>query len=280
MEFPTKVVRVPFGGGLDFEILADDAIIGPSIERGDWAGDEVALMLAHVEPGSRVVDLGANVGWFAMRAVLAGAEVDAFEPVPAIAAIARRNVERAMELGAGKGRVHVLAAGAEHGSATIALSADNRGDNRVLDGGTGAAPDDMAGAETIEITIAPVDETVRGPVDVLKVDTQGSEWLALQGARRLLASSPDLALLLEFWPYALRGTTSEELLAFLHDQGFTLGKATEAPFPMSTRRILHQMEDRQGPTGGIDLYGVRGRPFHVLGPGARLRGWVRSLKEP
>jgi FkbM family methyltransferase len=277
MEFATKTVRVSQGGGLDFEVLADDAIIGPAIERGAWAEDEVALMLAHAGAGRRVVDLGANVGWFAVQAVLAGAEVDAFEPVPAIAAIAQRNVARAMEVGAGKGRVHVLAAGAERGAATIALSGSNHGDNRVLD--DGAAPDDMGGAETVTIEIAPVDEIVQGPVDFLKVDTQGSEWMALQGARRLLESSPSIALLLEFWPYALRGAEPEALLAHLDGLGFTLGKATDAPFPMTVARILRQMEDRQGVHGGIDLYGVRGRPFHVLGPAARFKGWVRSLKE-
>lgn len=279
MDFATRTVQPR--PGLDFEVLADDAIIGPAIEQGSWADDEVALMRAHIGPGKRVVDLGANVGWFAVQAVLAGAEVDAFEPVPAIAAIARRNVERAMALpGAGTGRVHECAAGSQVGEATIVLGGTNHGDNRVVDDAA-ATPDDMSGGESVTIRIAPVDDTVTGPVDFLKVDTQGSEWHALQGAAKLLASSPRLALLLEFWPYALRGCTAEQLLAFLDDQGFTLGKATEAPFPMGTARIMGQMKDRMGPNGGIDLYGVRGgAPFHVLGLGARLKGMVRSVKEP
>ena len=32
--------------------------------------------------------------------------------------------------------------------------------------------------------------------------------------------------------------------------------------------------------GGIDLYGTRRRPFHVLGMKARLKGAVRAVKEP
>ena len=75
MDFPTRTVTLP--SGLQFEVLADDAIIGPAIERGSWADEETALMAAHVGPGKRVVDLGANVGWFAAQAVLAGASVDA-----------------------------------------------------------------------------------------------------------------------------------------------------------------------------------------------------------
>ena len=277
MDFATTTVTLPAYGGLEFEVLADDAIIGPAIARGAWAEDEVALMLAHAGSGRRVVDLGANVGWFAVQAVLSGAEVDAFEPVPAIAEIARRNVERAMAMSGGTGRIHVLAASSERGTSQIVLSSDNHGDNRVV---ADDAPSDLSDAERLSIEIAPVDDVVQGPVDVLKVDTQGSEWLALQGAARLLADSPTLALLLEFWPYALREATPEQLLGFLDEQGFALGKATDAPFVMTSARILRQMADRQGVHGGIDLYGVRGgSPFHVLGWKARLKGWVRSLKE-
>ena len=278
MDLPTRLVR-PAGLGFEFEVLADDTIIGPAIEKGSWADHETALFRAHVGPGARVVDLGANVGWFAVQAVLAGAEVHAFEPVPAIAGVARRNVERAMQHAAGKGVVHELAAGAERGSAVIQIGAGNFGDNRVVEAG-GERPKDMGQGHSVEIRIAPVDELVQGPVRFLKVDTQGSEWLALEGARKLLASSPDLGLLIEFWPYALRGAKPEQLVARLFELGFTLGKATEAPYPMSAERILRQALGRDPVRGGLDLYGARGAaPFHVLGLGARLHGFVRSLKE-
>ncbi|MFT7462748.1 MAG: FkbM family methyltransferase [Pseudohongiellaceae bacterium] len=288
MDFPTRTVHLPnLGNGLDFEVLAHDAIIGPAIEKGSWADDETGLMVAQLATGrfadgrssARVVDLGANVGWFAVQAVLAGAEVDAFEPVPGIAAVARRNVEAAMACpGAGVGRVHEVAAGAEQGQATIALDATNHGDNRVVAGD--AAPEDMAASEQITIQIAPVDDLVKGPIDFLKIDTQGSEWLAFQGAKELLASSPAMALLLEFWPYALRDCSDRQMLEFLFGQGFTIGKATDAPYPMTIDRILKQMQGRDPVKAGIDLYGSRNRPFHVLGLGARFKGLVRSLKEP
>ncbi|HVS19264.1 MAG TPA: hypothetical protein VMT18_11735, partial [Planctomycetota bacterium] len=149
MELATRTVR-PVGLGFEFEVLAGDTIIGPAIERGSWADHETALFRAHVTPGARVVDLGANVGWFAVQAVLAGAEVHAFEPVPAIAAVARRNVERAMQHAAGKGVVHELAAGAERGKAVIQIGAGNFGDNRVIEG-DGARPADMGQGAAVEI---------------------------------------------------------------------------------------------------------------------------------
>ena len=137
----------------------------------------------------------------------------------------------------------------------------------------------MAAAELVTIEVAPVDELVEGPVRILKIDTQGSEWFALEGARRLLAASPELALLIEFWPYALRGATPEQLLRRLADLGFTLGKATAAPYPMSPERILAQARAGDPRKSGLDLYGTRGLPFHVLGLARRLHGLARSLKE-
>jgi FkbM family methyltransferase len=280
MNVRTRTLRVPGlvpGAELELDVLADDAVIGPALERGIWEEDETALFRAHLRPGDRVVDLGANVGWYSVLAILAGCEVHAFEPVPAIAEIAERNIRRAEAVAEGKGVLHVAAAGAARGTARIALAPRNHGDNRVMDGA--APPADLAGAETLEIRVERVDDHVAGPVRLLKIDTQGSEWLALQGARRMLAKSPEMALLMEFWPYALRGTQPEELLRFLDDAGFRLGKATTAPYPMEPGRILRQALARDPVKGGIDLYGTRGLPFHCAGAGGRLRSLWRSLRE-
>ncbi len=280
MEFRAKTLSVAglvAGRDLAFDVLEDDAIIGPAIERGAWEEHETALFRAHLRAGDRVVDLGANVGWYAVLAILAGCEVHAFEPVPGIADLAERNMRRAEEVGKGRGILHRAAAGAERGTARIALAPRNRGDNRVLAGD--APPEDMAEAEVIDVAVERVDDHVQGPVRLLKIDTQGSEWEALRGARALLDASPEMALLIEFWPYALRGAEPAELLAFLTERGFTLGKATAAPYPMSPERILAQALARDPVKGGIDLYGTRGLPFHVGGAGSRLKSLWRNLKE-
>jgi len=277
MEIPTRTVRVP-DLGIDFEVIEDDEIIGPSIAAGGWEEHETRLFNAHIKEGSKVLDLGANIGWFAAQAVLRGAEVDAFEPVPHIADVLERNVARAMEHGPGTARIHRFAAGSETGSAEIFLAASNRGDNRVVDSGSDA-PADMGDAQAVEIQIRKVDDLIFDGVDVLKIDTQGSEWHALQGARALLDASPHLALLIEFWPYALRGATGEELIRFLESEGFCIGKATAAPYPMSSDRLLRQADSRDPVKGGLDLYATRGVPFHIGGPVDRLRSLWRSIKE-
>jgi hypothetical protein len=142
-----------------------------------------------------------------------------------------------------------------------------------------ARPADMDDPERITIAVERVDDVVQGPFRVVKIDTQGSEWHALSGMRRALDASREVALLLEFWPYALRGATPEQLLAFLVEQRFTIGKATAAPYPMTPERILRQARARDPVKGGLDLYAVRGVPFHVGGLGSRLRSMYRSARE-
>lgn len=277
MNVGTRTVRPP-GLGVELEVLEGDALVGPGIERGAWEQHETRLFRAHLVRGARVLDLGANVGWYSVLAILAGCEVHAFEPVPHIAEVCRRNLERAMRAGPGRGVLHESAAGSVPGRARIALGRSNLGDNRVLDAGA-TRPADMGEGSTVEVRVERVDDVAPGPARVIKIDTQGSEWLALQGLRGVLAESPALALLLEFWPYALRGASPEELLRSLARQGFTIGKATAAPYPMSPERILRQALARDPVRGGLDLYATRGVPFHVGGVARRFRGFVRSLRE-
>lgn len=273
----TRTVR-PRELGIEFEVLAEDSIVGPAIERGSWEEHETRLFRAHLAPGTRVLDLGANVGWYSALAVLAGCEVHAFEPVPAIAEVCRRNLDRARRAGPGRAVLHECAAGAQPGKARIALGASNRGDNRVLDAGA-QRPEDMGAGSLVEIRVERVDDLAPGPARVVKIDTQGSEWLALQGMRGVLAASREIALLLEFWPYALRGASPEELLRFLAREGFTVGKATAAPYPMTTERLLRQALACEPLRGGLDLYATRGLPFHVGGLARRMQGLMRSLRE-
>jgi hypothetical protein len=66
-------------------------------------------------------------------------------------------------------------------------------------------------------------------VDLVKMDIQGAEGMALQGMRRTLASNPDLVMLMEFWREELRkaGFRQEEVLSDLERLGFALYRTDE-----------------------------------------------------
>ena len=54
------------------------------------------------------------------------------------------------------------------------------------------------GREGTEVPAAPLDALINGPVDLMKIDAEGSDHAVIWGARRLLADCP-LAVT-EFWP--------------------------------------------------------------------------------
>lgn len=86
---------------------------------------QIELYLRHgisIEAGACVVDVGANIGLFALESARRGANVHAFEPLPATFAALDANA-RSLDVRAfGRGRIcaHNLALGARAGTATFA----------------------------------------------------------------------------------------------------------------------------------------------------------------
>ncbi len=143
----------------------------------DYEGGEVA-----VHPGDTVMDCGAHVGVFTRYALRRGAgRVIAIEPDPANLACLETNL--AEEITAGQ--VGVVKAGVWKESTHLTLSHNK--DNPARDT---FLPE--PGTEKIEgILVLPLDEIVDelklDRVDFIKMDIEGSERAALQGARKTLA---------------------------------------------------------------------------------------------
>jgi FkbM family methyltransferase len=191
-------------------VHAGDPYIGTSLRRwGLWEPSETAYMRWRLRAGMTVVDVGAHVGWYsvvARQAVGPSGRVVAVEPDPANVALLRRNV-------AGDGgaivEVHACALGATTGTATLHLADENTGDHRVYPT-VERRPALTVPQRRLDDLLAP------GTVaHLVKMDVQGAEEGVLDGMPRLIARSPALVMLVEYWPHGLTafGSDPDALLA-------------------------------------------------------------------
>jgi FkbM family methyltransferase len=194
-----------------------DEWITPTLQATQgWEPGQTALLGERITPAMTVVDAGAHVGYFTCQAArLVGPRglVLAFEPAPRNYELLTANVWR-------NGFTNVVcfpwALGEVPGFGALQLSATNTGGHR-LSGSSG---------DTVSVRIAALDDVlaIRGPVDVVKLDVQGSEYAAVRGMERLLAASPSVLVVAELSPADAReaGTEPRKLLAYYRSLGFQI----------------------------------------------------------
>lgn len=158
-----------------------------------WEPVETALFTELLHPGSRVVDVGAHVGYFTVLfSRLCGADgfVHAFEPEPSNHRLLRANL---LVNDCSNVAAHALAVSDAAGTDALYLSPDNGGDHRLYFG---------AGRTRCSVRTDTLDEALAGErVDFIKIDAQGAEPRILRGMQRLIAREREhLGVLMEFAP--------------------------------------------------------------------------------
>jgi FkbM family methyltransferase len=186
-------------------------------EEGVWEPYETSLLLSLLQPGDVFVDVGANIGYFTVLAasvVGQGGAVFAFEPDPDNFSL----LQASAELNGLHHRVTAVEAGlaADAGDGRLYLSEDNLGDHQIY------ATDDGRGSRAINLYNG--SQYLAGKLqrlDLLKVDTQGSEYQVMAGLLPLLQRLPYAPrIIIELTPLSLRqagasGRALIELLATL-----------------------------------------------------------------
>ena len=226
---PRPAVRVQSDVGT-LLFPAHDRLMAPSIAAsGRWEAPEADRLRELLRPGMTFVDVGAHVGYMTLlgaRAVGPGGRVVAVEPSPANAALLRQNL-----VANGLDHVEVVEAAAldRDGTTCLSLSPWNSGDNRAY------PVQDM---EHMEVRSVRLDGVLGagGTVDVVKVDTQGTDHRALRGMQATLARSPAPVLLVEFWPHGITqgGDDPRTVLSLYGAMGFdvrVLGDPPAGPPP-------------------------------------------------
>jgi FkbM family methyltransferase len=232
------------------------------LSGGRWEETETRLFCALVKEGMTVVDIGANVGYYtllAARLVGPWGKVYAFEPSPENFALLSQNVEA-------NGYKNVVlspkAVSDRSGSAALHIDRASSG-GHSLGGFRGGA--DSVDVETVSLDDYFVGE--RQTVDLLKMDAEGAEMSILVGMRRLLTQNPDLTLLTEFFPRAIRGCgySPEEYVRQLSGCGFRIfpidedRDRVESLDPAQVSTLIEPLCRKRTDKDVLNLLCVRGR---------------------
>jgi FkbM family methyltransferase len=190
-------------GGMPWRVHDQSVLIDPRVRHLVLHDSERPLfefVASHVPPGAQVLDVGAFLGIYAIlesRLSGPGGRVVALEPTPWSASIARRHIH----YNAGHGAPVTLieaAAGVAAGRATfyendepyvnaLARAVDVTATPRLRDVEV-VTLDDVCDREKLEPTF-------------IRMDVQGAEWHALQGAREIIrAAGKRLVIVAEMHP--------------------------------------------------------------------------------
>ncbi len=205
-------------------------VIGLNITLGCYEPEELAFVQQAVKPGQVALDIGANIGFFAVNmAALVGptGAVYAFEPFQQNSDLLERSIaENRLEK-----IVFLERAAVSHSSGSAKL-AFKRLERRARNSGgaflLGEGQEIGDGIEVKQVATIALDEYVlRRPVSFIKIDVEGAEPLALRGAERLLQTDRPV-ILAEINPSAFASVSSctpDEFLAEMrtrHYECFTL----------------------------------------------------------
>ena len=203
-----------------------DIYISASIKNnGFWEHFEsqlLARILGMLPEASFVLNIGANIGWYAILSGLLlrgreGGRVVAIEPAPDNFRLLQENVRvnRLEEI------VHPVqaAASAQSGRAKLHLCGSNLGDHRLH-----YEDEDRASVEVDVVTIDELADAWPELPHVLIMDTQGHDAMVLKGAGDAWASGWRPVAIFEFWPWEILngGTDPLHLLEQYWDMGYEL----------------------------------------------------------
>ncbi len=209
--------QVAVADGPQFTVVLDPDMTDPvtAALAGGRVLDEalVGLMLAVVNPGDLVLDLGAHVGSFSLAAAAAGCRVVAVEASPANVALLRASATRN-----GFADLHVVHAAVSDAPGTLEF---------CVRGPWGHVATEAVDLPTVAVPAVTVDELLAelglGLPAFVKMDVEGSEIPAIRGMAGLLGAPDAPAVLYESNGHtlALFGFDPPALSAALDALGYT-----------------------------------------------------------
>lgn len=208
-------------GDVGFDVVPDAAArYGPfweAMSSQDFEPATVVALTTALQPGTRLLDVGAWIGPFTLLGAALGASVTAVEPDPVAFAALRNNVAANGDLAA-RITVRGVAAAARPGPVMLSSGPWGQGNGRstVLSGPRGRPTDavQVAGVDAAGLAV--------DTFDVVKVDIEGGEFTVIPAWSRALAVRRPLLLL------SLHGPDPERARSRLGTVALRLGHSPRA----------------------------------------------------
>ena len=176
-----------------------DAVVSGALSLGVYERYETELFRSALKEGMTVLDIGANIGYYtviAMNHVGSSGKVFSFEPEPENFDFLQRNITAQKNKNA---HAFFFGLADKPSKSKLFLSSDNKGKHSLSQSG------EMK--ESIVVSIETGDRLLQtvgiNKVDLIKMDVEGAEPLALKGLDSLLSKSSPCLLFCEYHPEAL-----------------------------------------------------------------------------
>ena len=199
--------------GMKFYLDSKDSTrlsIHPELEPG-----VAKFMRKKIKKGMIVIDAGAHIGYFTLfMARLAGdkGKVYAVEPDKNNISILKKNIS-ANHISNVVTKMAAITSSSK--PVKLYISDGVSWDHRI-----GYGKDEKK-RKYRKVDGVALDKLTKGRVDFIKMDIQGAELLAFNGAKKIFKNNKNLVVVVEFWPYGLSktGCSANEMIGFLKRYG-------------------------------------------------------------
>ena len=197
-----------------------DVTISGALALGAFEKVEIDIFRKTIHSGMNIVDMGANIGYYtivAARRVGSKGKVFAFEPEETNVSFLRKNIEHNHLTNT---IVEQKALSNSTGKQTLFLTKNNKGTHSLVNN-RNTKNKTTVEIDTLDNALKKYDSPI---IDIIKMDIEGAEVLALEGMRETISRNPHLIIFSEFYPKAISrfGRSPKSFLETFQNLGFTL----------------------------------------------------------
>jgi FkbM family methyltransferase len=206
-----------------------------AVEDGFWEAWITLWMDRNVEPGSRVMDIGANHGYYSFFLASKGCEVHAIEPQPNLVELLCKSVAF------NKAKVTVVQGAVSNTTGSVEMMVPtHHGMNATISNEHTHAPEGFTNIKVSSFTL----DDIGGGFDFIKVDAEGAEDLIWAGSKEYRKKYPNTLWLMEWrWDrYKQPEIFAKEMLEHYHIS-FVDYNGNESPIDSVEHLATKQDED-------------------------------------